>query len=72
VIETPGVNQGASAQIIQESMIDAGKDISKDVPVVIDVVVADNKSAFVAIVVVAPNRRQYFTLMRKILPESLK
>jgi hypothetical protein len=42
MIEAPGVNQGAPAQILQELMVDTGEMYLKDVPVVVDVSVTEN------------------------------
>ena len=42
IIEAPVAETDAAAQILRESMIDAGKVFLKDVPVVVEVSVADN------------------------------
>jgi hypothetical protein len=42
MMEGPGVNQDTAAQILHDSMVDAGKMYLKDVPVLVDVKVADN------------------------------
>jgi hypothetical protein len=42
MIEASGVNTDIAAQVLQESMIDAGKIYLKDVPVVVEVAVVGN------------------------------